>query len=168
MTNGECAFCSDETRLSEFAGSADFAAIYNIAPIVPGHTLVIPRRHLQQISDLSDDEFARYWLFAREVTNFILDTFQTRAFDWTVQEQPEAGQTVPHLHLHVIPRVADDFPEPGDWYPKLREGHIVDHAREVIDSNDRVRLTPDERKRIADELAVRWREWKAKCETELS
>ncbi|WP_123744527.1 HIT family protein [Saccharothrix texasensis] len=156
MSENSCAFCSDEMRSSEFAGNADFAAVYNIAPIVPGHSLVIPRRHIQRIEDLSEEEFSRYWIFAREVTKFLLDTFKTNAFDWTIQEQEAAGQTVPHLHLHIIPRVPGDFDDPGGWYPKLRHGAIVDHAHEVIDSKDRVRLTLSERERIARELATQW------------
>ena len=161
MTDKACSFCSEDIRASAFAETANLVAIYNIAPIVPGHTLIIPRRHLQRIADLSDDEFCQFWIFARTVTNFILDTFRTRAFDWTIQEQVEAGQTVPHLHLHIIPRVAKDFPEPGDWYPRLRHGRIVEHAREVIDSNDRVKLTIEQRKEIAAELATRWTKWNA-------
>lgn len=158
MTNpvSSCDFCSDEIGVATFVETPLFRAAYNLAPIVPGHSLVIPKKHIQSVNGLTDEEFGKYWQFAREVTNFLLEVFETNAFDWTVQEMPEAGQTVPHLHLHVIPRVADDFPNAGDWYPRLRESRIVDHAKEVIDSNDRVKLSVSERGQIAEELRRKW------------
>ncbi|HEX3733501.1 MAG TPA: HIT family protein [Mycobacteriales bacterium] len=159
MSKEQCAFAQKEPKSSEFAGNSGFAAIYNIAPIVPGHSLVIPRRHIKRINELSEDEFGRYWLFARDITNFLLHAFKTDAFDWIVQEQKAAGQTVPHLHLHIIPRVAEDFVDPGDWYPRLSQGRIVDPAHEVVNSNDRVRLSIDEHKRITSELANQWQMW---------
>jgi len=155
----DCPFCGSVADDSEFAGDESFRVLYNIAPIVPGHSLVIPRRHIQRVSDLREDEFCSYWSFAQKVTRFLLSTFETDAYDWTIQEQEAAGQTVPHLHLHVIPRVPGDFEEPGDWYPKLRSGRIVKHAHEVLDSNDRIRLFDDESRAIASELASKWTEW---------
>jgi bis(5'-adenosyl)-triphosphatase len=159
MVANDCEFCNDAVSTYEFAGNKWFAAIYNIAPIVPGHSLVVPRMHIQRVSELPENIFCGYWLFARKVTAFLLSVFKTEAYDWTVQEQEAAGQTVPHLHLHVIPRVPGDFEEPGDWYPKLRSGRIVDHSHEILDSNDRVRLTSDERKKIASELSKQWSVW---------
>lgn len=156
-----CAFCDGAIKESTFASTDDFVALYNIAPIVPGHSLVVPRTHLRRISDLPESQFCAFWAFGHEVTRFLLDTFKTNAFDWTIQEQEPAGQTVPHLHLHVIPRVPKDFEDPGDWYPKLRSGRIVDHAREILDSNDRVKLTLEERSQIAGELAKKWPDWTA-------
>ncbi len=163
MVASNCTFCDDAIAASEFAGTTQFAAIYNIAPIVPGHSLIIPRSHLRRISELPEDIFCDYWRFAREVTAFLLEAFKTNAYDWTIQEQEAAGQTVPHLHLHIIPRLPGDFEEPGDWYPKLRSSHIVDHASEIIDSRDRVRLTVVERKKITSELSDRWTAWNQRC-----
>lgn len=152
----ECPFCDPEIARSEFAGTADFAAVYNIAPVLPGHTLIIPRQHLTGLYELPQDEFCTYWSFAQKVTSFLLEVFDTDAFNWTIQEREAAGQTVPHLHLHLIPRKQGDLPRPGDWYPRLRD---TQDENGEIDSEDREHLSIEERARVATELAARWRDW---------
>jgi bis(5'-adenosyl)-triphosphatase len=89
--------------------------------------------------DLSDDELAEFMLFGRRVARLLARAFQTPAFNWTIQEREAAGQTVAHLHMHVIPRVARDLPRPGEWYPLLRQAEA-----EPIDSVSRHRLSRGE------------------------
>jgi bis(5'-adenosyl)-triphosphatase len=151
-----CPFCNSATIRQIFAETDNFVARYNIAPIVPGHSLVVPKRHLSGLFDLPEGIFCEHWVFAKQVTQFLLDELRTDAFDWIVQEQEAAGQTVPHLHLHIIPRKLNDLPEPGDWFTRLHESS----ESEVIDSASRERLSPEEHEQIASELARKWKEWK--------
>ena len=134
-----CPFCGENTARTQFAESSRFRAIYNLAPILPGHSLIIPKQHIQSIIALSDDELAEMMVFSRRVVRIIFATFNVAAYNWTIQEGPEAGQTVPHLHLHLLPRFANDLPEPGDWYPRLQQSQAG-----VIDSRSRARLTLDQ------------------------
>lgn len=132
---------------SVFAESANFAAIYNIAPILPGHSLIIPKRHVLSVLELSDSELAELMIFSKRVVEFLLKAFKADAFNWTIQDGEPAGQTVPHMHLHLIPRKEDDLPSPGDWYPLLKKAQT-----EVIDSDERVRLTSSQMRRIVSHL----------------
>lgn len=125
-----CPFCEYKIRDSTFCENDEFAAVYNIAPVVTGHSLVIPKRHIRSIMDLSDDDLSRLFLFCRNVVLILERAYKRHAFDWTVQDGEPAGQTVNHLHVHLIPRSIGDLPRPGDWYPRL------------IDSGDRQRLSP--------------------------
>lgn len=138
-----CPFCNSSIAQATFAESENFLAVYNIAPILPGHSLIIPRWHVQSLMDLSDTELCEMIVFARNTVKVLLKTFGVKAFNWTIQEGEEAGQTVPHLHVHLIPREPNDLPQPGDWYPLLRESES-----EIIDSGSRPRLTPDEMQKI--------------------
>lgn len=85
--------------------------------------------------------------FSRNITKMLLELFKSSGFDWTIQEGEDAGQSVPHLHLHLIPRKSNDLPQPGDWYPLLRESES-----EIIDSRTRARLLPDEMNLIVSEI----------------
>ena len=76
----------------------------------------------------------------------LMKVFSAKAFDWTIQEGSEAGQSVLHTHLHLIPRKENDLPDPGDWYPKLNQLS----QSERIDSSDRFKLPFSELTRIAD------------------
>jgi bis(5'-adenosyl)-triphosphatase len=86
-------------------------------------------------------------LFARRVTRILARAFSADGFDWSIQDGVSAGQTVPHLHLHVIPRRAGDLPDPGDWYPALMAGESAQ-----LDAPARPRLTPAEHARVTAHL----------------
>lgn len=142
-----CPFCAPDVNRIKFAESANFAAVYNIAPILPGHSLIVPKRHVRSVLQLSDDELCEMMTFSRKVINILLAAFGAIAFDWTIQDGEAAGQTVPHFHLHLIPRRFKDLPTPGDWYPRLKESQ-----EKVIDSEHRPRLTPEEMDKVVAKL----------------
>lgn len=146
-TKADCPFCQVDIERSVFAGEGKFWAIYNISPILPGHALVIPRAHVESIMGLSEEELCQFAAFARRVTKTITETFAASGFDWAIQDAEEAGQTVPHLHMHIIPRTPNDLPNGGDWYSKLKQSQA-----QVIDSKDRPRLTPDQLDRYVSAL----------------
>lgn len=143
----DCPFCSSACQRSAFHADDRFLAIYNIAPVLPGHSLVVPRAHVQSMLDFADSELAQFVLFARQVTHLLAGAFAADGFDWTIQDGRSAGQSVPHLHLHIIPRHAGDLPDPGDWYPAL----IAD-GRATIDSAVRSRLTSTEHAHVSARL----------------
>lgn len=73
--------------------------------------------------------------------------FHSKAFDWTLQEGEDAGQTIPHLHIHILPRKLNDLPEPGDWYPQLAANQT-----NLIDSFLRPHHSPEEMEIIVSQL----------------
>ena len=134
-----CPFCHPGIHEYAFLEHKGFIAIINIAPVLPGHSLVIPKTHRMSITALDEKEICAFMETARKATLILLKAFDTDAFDWSVQEGPEAGQSIEHLHLHIVPRIKDDLPGPGDWYPLV---HHNDQA--VIDSADRKKLSSEE------------------------
>jgi bis(5'-adenosyl)-triphosphatase len=142
-----CPFCKSDVNEISFAESPNFLAIYNSAPILPGHSLIIPKWHVHGLLELIDSELSEMMLFSRNTVRTLLKAFNAKAFNWTIQEGEEAGQTVPHLHLHLIPREPNDLPQPGDWYPLLKKSES-----EVIDSASRPRLTRDEMREIVEKI----------------
>jgi len=148
-----CPFCDAEIGEATFAESNHFRAVYNISPILPGHSLVIPKWHIGSLLELGDEELGEMMVFAREVVRTLLTAFHARAFDWTIQEGAEAGQTVPHLHLHLLPRMEKDLPHPGGWYPLLQDNITA----EAIDSEGRLRISKEEMDQIVRHLRGAWR-----------
>lgn len=133
-----CPFCPPKVAEAAFACGEGVLALYNIAPVLPGHSLIVPARHAERLLDLAEDEVMRLTGFGWRITRFLMQTFGATGVDWTVQDGAEAGQTVHHLHLHLIPRIAGDLPEPGDWYQGLR-----DSERPASGTGRRARLEPD-------------------------
>jgi bis(5'-adenosyl)-triphosphatase len=147
-----CPFDGERVDNVMFATNDQFGAVYNVSPILPGHSLVIPRKHVERVFDLSDEELAGFVIFARRVTKLLLDVFHGRGFDWTIQDGEAAGQTVPHIHLHIIPRVDGDLHDPGDWYPRLELARQRSLSQSQLDSRDRSETTCDDRLVIVERL----------------
>lgn len=134
-----CPFCKPEISSAVFARAESFSAVYNIAPILPGHTLIIPNRHIISVLELSNVELQQFILFCRDTTKLLLHVFGSESFNWSLQEKEMAGQTVAHMHWHIVPRYLNDLPEPGDWYPKIETNY-----GEILDSEWREKLNSEE------------------------
>jgi bis(5'-adenosyl)-triphosphatase len=143
----KCPFCDPEISDAIFARSKNFLAVYNIAPIAPGHSLIIPRNHHESILELKDAELEEMMIFSRRVTRLLMKVFDTDGFDWSVQDKEIAGQTLAHLHLHIVLRYPGDMPNPGDWYPKIQ-----DNYNKILDSTARERLSKEELHKIIERL----------------
>jgi bis(5'-adenosyl)-triphosphatase len=145
--HSDCPFCQDSINASVFYETLDFIAIYNIAPILPGHSLVVPRKHHTSLLTLSDPLLFEFFKTARTALLILMKAFRTNAFDWSVQEKPEAGQTIEHLHLHIVPRIKEDLIHPGHWYPLIHRNDM-----EIMDSENRPRLGAHELQIIIGKL----------------
>jgi len=80
------------------AENEQFYAFLDINPLVEGHTLVIPRREVDYIFDMDDQELADFQLFAKQVAQAL-----KRAFPCRKVAQVVLGLEVPHAHIHLIP-----------------------------------------------------------------
>lgn len=80
------------------AENEEFYAFLDINPLVKGHTLVIPRREVDYVFDMEDDEIARYQVFAKRVAKAV-----KAAIPCVKVAQVVLGLEVPHAHIHLIP-----------------------------------------------------------------
>ena len=80
------------------AEDANFYAFLDINPLVKGHTLVVPKREVDYIYDLSDEELAQMHVFAKHVALAIQKAFPCKKVGEAV-----IGLEVPHAHIHLIP-----------------------------------------------------------------
>lgn len=92
------------------AENEQFYAFLDINPLVKGHTLVIPRREVDYIFDMEDDEIAEFQKFAKKVAIAIKS-----AFPCVKVAEVVLGLEVPHAHIHLIPMQSEadvDFRKP--------------------------------------------------------
>jgi len=143
----QCPFCKPKIKKVSFLSSPNFHVIYNQSPILPGHSLVIPKQHFVSLLDLPLVYTHELMNLSMHAIRLLLKIFNAHGFDWSVQDGAVAGQTVMHLHLHLIPRYKDDFPDPGDWYPALQN-----HEKSIIDNDNRRHYSQQALEQIADEL----------------
>lgn len=96
-----------------------FYGLYNIKPILSGHSLLIPKRHIEHLFDLDEDESRLLLPMLKKITKALLKAYETENFDLSLQEGRPAGQMVSHLHIHIIPRKSGDLKE--DWPEAIRK-----------------------------------------------
>lgn len=81
-------------------------------PVADGHALIIPRRHVVSLFDLTAAEFADIWPLLVRVRAVIEETRRPDGYNVGWNNGVAAGQSVPHVHCHVIPRYEGDVPVP--------------------------------------------------------
>lgn len=108
------------------AEDQQFYAFLDINPLVKGHTLVIPRREVDYIFDMEDDEIAAFEVFAKKVAIALKQVFPCKKVAQVV-----LGLEVPHAHIHLIP---------------------MNSESDVNFSKEKLSLTEEEFKDIADRI----------------
>lgn len=84
-------------------------ALVNLKPLVPGHVLVVPlRTTVLRFGDLTPSESQDYMSSLQLIQGLIRKVYKADALNIAIQDGPEAGQLVPHLHTHLIPRFNTD------------------------------------------------------------
>lgn len=81
-------------------------------PISKGHSLIIPFRHVSSYFDVSQDEMIALQDLIIETKDILQERFSPNGFNIGVNDGIAAGQTIPHLHIHLIPRYQDDVYDP--------------------------------------------------------
>mgnify|MGYP001161117975 FL=1 len=90
------------------ASGDDWYAFLDIFPRRDGHTLVIPHKQVGNLRQLTDAEIANLFTGVKQVQNRLSEVFDTTDFTVCIHDGPLAGQEVPHVHVHVIPRTMGD------------------------------------------------------------
>lgn len=112
MNEKECIFCNlDQNR--EIIAQNDLAlAFFDAFPVNPGHALIIPKRHVADYFDLTADEVAAMQALLREVKAIVEKRFNPDGYNIGVNVNAAAGQSVFHVHMHLIPRYKGDVENP--------------------------------------------------------
>ncbi len=106
-----CPFCSiPSDRIVGRQGTA--FAIRDAFPVSPGHTLIIPRRHIASLFGVPGSDLLDMLQLLAQMKTALDREFAPAGFNVGVNDGVAAGQTVPHLHIHLIPRYTGDQPDP--------------------------------------------------------
>ncbi len=111
MKKETCPFCSPDREVIQ--KSKHCYAIYDKYPVNPGHVLVISHRHVTDYFDLEDGEKAGLWKLVEEMRSFLDEKFHPDGFNVGFNVGKEAGQTIDHVHIHIIPRYSGDMDDPA-------------------------------------------------------
>ncbi len=106
-----CQFC--QLDLSQQLFSNDLAiSIADGFPVSPGHTLIIPKRHFSSLFDATEEERGALWKLLDRTREHLMTQYCPDGFNIGINNGLAAGQTVMHLHIHLIPRYSGDTEDP--------------------------------------------------------
>jgi diadenosine tetraphosphate (Ap4A) HIT family hydrolase len=106
-----CPFCS--LPAERFVLESAYAVVIRDAfPVSPGHTLIIPKRHVASFFEVTEAERAELMSLLAAARDDLDREFRPAGYNIGINDGAAAGQTVPHLHVHLIPRFAGDREDP--------------------------------------------------------
>jgi diadenosine tetraphosphate (Ap4A) HIT family hydrolase len=108
----DCPFCNPDSERELILESATAYAIFDKFPVNNGHTLIIPKKHCSDYFELSFKEQAACWYMLNKAKEILIQKFNPDGFNIGININESAGQTVPHVHIHLIPRYKGDVKEP--------------------------------------------------------
>jgi diadenosine tetraphosphate (Ap4A) HIT family hydrolase len=107
-----CPFCHWDPSKGIIHKSENAFAIFDKFPVSHGHALIIPIRHTANYFDLTEQEQADCMTLLNKVKEMVAAQFNPAGFNIGINVNEAAGQTVPHVHIHLIPRYHGDVPNP--------------------------------------------------------
>jgi len=112
MSSYDCIFCNiEEERIVDQNNAC--LVIRDLYPVTELHTLIISQNHVESIFELSEDEMKGFVKMLKKQKDILVSKDPTiKAFNIGINDGVQAGQTIPHLHIHLIPRRDGDVDDP--------------------------------------------------------
>ncbi len=115
-----CLFCTYDK--GKFIAENDFAfAIYDNFPVNEGHSLIIPKRHFANFFEATEEEIAGIYSMLHEVKGIVDKKYSPTGYNVGINVGEDGGQTIMHLHVHLIPRYRGDVENPRGGIRKLKK-----------------------------------------------
>ena len=134
----DCIFC----KIAEGKFSADkiyedknVFAFLDISPVNFGHALVIPKKHFENLNSIDEGYFCDVMKISKKISDALIKSLKADGTNITINNGKAAGQLVPHLHVHIIPRFSDDklkYDWPTKKYPDGEMKKIADKLRKNL------------------------------------
>lgn len=107
----DCIFCKiakGEVPCDKIYEDAEVMAFLDIKPINPGHTLIIPKKHFNNLLDVDDKILSKMMSITKKLSKKLMLITKADGFNVGINNFGVAGQIVNHLHIHIIPRFNRD------------------------------------------------------------
>lgn len=83
-------------------------AFFDVLPMSPGHTIVVPKNHVADLEDLSDEELCAMTIAMKKIGKAIMEGLGVKGYSIFLDNKDAANQHVPHVHFHLVPRREGD------------------------------------------------------------
>jgi len=134
-----CLFCKiikGEIPSEKIYEDENVYAFLDIAPVNPGHTLVIPKKHFETMTEMTDDILSEVIVATNKISKAIMKGMDVKGFNIGLNNGKVAGQLVPHVHFHIMPRKENDNLKlwPQRKYEDGEAGEVAEKIRLGLDN----------------------------------
>ncbi len=123
----DCIFCNIEQKEYVVENKLAFA-IYDKFPVNEGHLLIIPKRHYSSYFDAEAEEIKVMYQLTKQCKDVLDEKYNPDGYNVGFNVGKAAGQTIMHLHLHLIPRYEGDVENPRGGIRNLKP-NLVEYIR---------------------------------------
>jgi histidine triad (HIT) family protein len=130
MSHEDCIFCKivhGEMPSAKVYEDDQVYAFLDISQVTKGHTLVIPKKHVKDVYDMSPETAGELFARVPKIVYAIKKTFEPQGINLLNNNEPAAGQVVFHSHIHIIPRYGEN-----DGFSYKGESHTDDYTSEDL------------------------------------
>lgn len=134
MSDLDCIFCkiaNGEIPSKTLYEDNDFRVILDISPASKGHAIILPKKHADNIYELSDEDASKIFVVAKRVATVMEKVLKCDGMNILQNNGETAGQSVFHLHVHLIPRYKNDNLK-IKWTPGTAEDILDEELVEQI------------------------------------
>lgn len=138
MSDANCIFCkiiNGDIPSKTLYENEEFKVIFDIAPASKGHVIILPKYHAENIFELPEEVVAKSFVMAKKVATVLKSVLKCDGINILQNNGEAAGQTVFHLHIHVIPRWDNDnmglLWQQGEANPEVLDS-IIEEAKELF------------------------------------
>ena len=130
----ECIFCKiagGEIPAATIYEDEEFRVILDLGPASKGHALIIPKAHYANLYEMPDELAGKAMILAKKIITKMTEVLQCDGYNIVQNNGEAAGQTVPHFHLHLIPRYKGDG-QNINWVPGEASQDELEAVRKEI------------------------------------
>ena len=137
----DCIFCkivNGSIPSSKVYEDTNYLAFLDVMPATKGHTLVITKKHYSTLIDIPEEELKGLVKIVQNVTKAVIKATNATGYKVEIFNGADSGQSIPHLHFHVIPRYEDDgliYKDDKNWWTPRKElydkDEIIKYADEI-------------------------------------
>lgn len=109
MNDKECIFCDPKDVIFE---NDNAVAVMDGYPVSDGHMLIISKRHVKDFFELTENEIASMFWLSLQAKEYIEKKYHPSGYNVGFNIGKSGGQTIPHCHMHIIPRYDGDVEDP--------------------------------------------------------
>ncbi len=107
----DCIFCkivAGEILSHKVYEDDKVMAFFDILPISPGHTIIVPKNHVADVENLSDEDLCAMSIVMKKIGKAVMEALDVKGYSIFLDNKDAANQHVPHVHFHLVPRKEGD------------------------------------------------------------